>query len=133
MLLLTPLYILLLAISYTVHGKDEIISTELCHNFCIFLKKTCVRYNTPVAICYNGQSLFPNDPSWGGFDVKDDVLDDHSFSRKFYNSEDGTCREQTDEFTLPFNECIGPFGQPRPWGTFTLIRTDDGFVTVGRK
>lgn len=29
-----------------------------------------------------------------------------------------------DYFILPFDECVGPFGPPRPWGKFTLVQKD---------
>ena len=101
---------------------DERIRTELCVDFCLENATACVSYQTPVFDCYNGQVLFPDDPSWGPYDIKDDTLDNVAFARKFYSSKDGTCENQTDELELPFNECVGPFGQPRPWGKFELIR-----------
>ena len=27
--------------------------------------------------------------------------------------------QETSSFTLPLGECVGPFGKPRPWGSFT--------------
>lgn len=70
-----------------------------------------------------------------------------SMKRTFYKSENGSCSnvaklrdvlevverefyfnnfaEQDDDyFILPFDECVGPFGPPRPWGKFTLVQND---------
>ena len=109
--------------SCIIGSKDgiNIIRTDLCDTFCLE-NALCIRYKTPVSDCYNGEALFPNDPSWGPYDVEDDVMDKFTFVRKFYASENGTCRDQTDQFELPFNVCVGPFGQPRPWGKFALIQ-----------
>jgi hypothetical protein len=97
------------------------ISTELCEKFCSE-NTTCLFYETPVVECYNGQALFPDDPSWGPYDIMDDLLNDTSFVRRFYSSTDGSCRDETDLFELPFDECVGPFGQPRPWGIFEVMQ-----------
>jgi hypothetical protein len=104
-------------------NEDEVpvIKTELCKEFCLE-NATCITYETPVSECYNAQFLFPDDPSWGPYDVKDDLLDNLNFARKIYSSTDRRCGDQTDYFELPFNECVGPFGPPRPWGTFELIK-----------
>lgn len=106
---------------------DERIETELCRNFCLG-NETCIKYETPVSECYNGQALVPDDPSWGLHDLRDDIFDNVTFTRKFYASKDGQCDDQTDQFDLPFDECVGPFGQPRPWGKFEIIRISNNFV-----
>eukprot|EP00586_Coscinodiscus_wailesii_P023797 CAMPEP_0172502152 /NCGR_PEP_ID=MMETSP1066-20121228/157160_1 /TAXON_ID=671091 /ORGANISM="Coscinodiscus wailesii, Strain CCMP2513" /LENGTH=46 /DNA_ID= /DNA_START= /DNA_END= /DNA_ORIENTATION= len=36
-----------------------------------------------------------------------------------------TCEDRTDKVMIPFNQCVGPFGDPRPWGTFLLIEEDE--------
>jgi hypothetical protein len=81
-----------------------------------------------MAVCYNGAQLFPNDNnSWGPYDILDariliDENDNTVFRRTFYSSQNGSCRDMpTDEYDLPLNECVGPFGKPRPWGIFSLL------------
>ena len=48
-----------------------------------------------------------------------------SLKRQFFKSADGTCdgtsMEEDNSFILPFDDCVGPFGPPRPWGKFTLL------------
>jgi hypothetical protein len=106
----------------------------------------CKTYTTPLNQCYNAQSLFPDDPSWSVFDIYDE-MSMKSMKRTFYKSENGSCSnvaklrdvlevverefyfnnfaEQDDDyFILPFDECVGPFGPPRPWGKFTLVQND---------
>ena len=127
----------------------------------------CQTYLTPVNACFNGLSLFPDDPSWSEFDIFDtyacserdgdsegwtdngvnlvnwetmsrpgeemkdaapkvaETFDDGSssftFKRTFFQSKDSSCRDPTDEFdALPLNECIGPFGNPKPYGRFQI-------------
>lgn len=105
-------------------SRADFIRTDLYEKYC-YANATCVQYVTPVSDCYNGQVLFPADPSWASYDIKDDVVDNARFVRKFYASESGACQDQTDQFELPFNECVGPFGQPRPWGIFALIQINN--------
>jgi len=100
------------------HSDSPILVTELCVGFCD--GNDCRTYSTPLATCYSGQSLFPNDPSWGDVDFLDAVVDG-TLKRTFFRTNDSTCRDATDEFSLPLNECIGPFGPPRPWGQFSLV------------
>lgn len=70
--------------------------------------------------------MFPGDESWGDSDVRDDNVtftanDERvSFVRTFYSTNDATCGGLSESETLPLNECVGPFGAPRPWGTFVL-------------
>ena len=109
---------------------DGAIRTELCKEFCL---ETGAIYETPVFECYNGRALFPEDPSWGSYDLTDDILDSSTFTRKFYASKDRRCIGQTDQFELPFNECVGPFGQPYPWGKFEHIRSINISVTANKK
>jgi len=77
----------------------------------------CKTYSTPIGVCYNPQVLFPHDEQWGNSDVLDECIGT-MVTRKFFKSIDQSCVRETDNFTLPTNECIGPFGRPRPWGTF---------------
>ena len=103
----------------------------------------CKTYTTPLDKCYNAKNLFPNDPSWSEFDIYD-TLSMKSLKRTFYKSSDGSCSNMIkleellenydnfaeqmndDYFVLPFDQCVGPFGAPRPWGKFTLVQNDDG-------
>ena len=56
---------------------------------------------------------------WGEFDVIDACdIATGMLSRTFYNSTNGTCIDRTGHVSIPLNECVGPFGKPRPWGTF---------------
>lgn len=104
----------------------------------------CQTYTTPLNTCYNAQTLFPDDPSWSAFDIFD-TISMKSMKRTFYKSGDGSCSnvvkvqevletvenrgfyydnlatQEDDYFILPFDECVGPFGPPRPWGKFTLV------------
>ncbi|KAL3801384.1 hypothetical protein HJC23_006994 [Cyclotella cryptica] len=36
-----------------------------------------------------------------------------------------------DYFILPFDQCVGPFGPPRPWGKFTLVQEDELSLDMG--
>jgi len=99
------------------------LNTTLCQDYC---KSGCVSYMTPLFECYSPLQLFPNDSSWG----ENDLLDANvtfsagdgliTFTRSFFLSTDGTCGGVPESQTLPLNECVGPFGAPRPWGTFEL-------------
>ena len=91
--------------------------TELCVGFCN--GSDCEFYMTLLSVCYNGQSLFPNDPSWGDVDLMDEIVDG-MLERSFFRTNDGTCTDETDHLSLPLEECVGPFGKPRPWGKFSL-------------
>mmetsp|Transcript_26447 Transcript_26447/g.57957 ORF Transcript_26447/g.57957 Transcript_26447/m.57957 type:complete len:167 (+) Transcript_26447:91-591(+) len=85
-------------------------------------------YITPTNKCYSSTLLFPNDPSRSGKDVYDTTIVDPQtpkqtmLIRTFYDTEDGTCRGAGDVFRIPLNECVGPFGKPRPWGIFRLVQ-----------
>ena len=106
----------------TTFCKDRVCLTE------------CSQVVTPLGSCYNGRHFSnfdeKNNP-YGNYDIFDELEEDKFnsrflFKRSFYESEDGTCLgDVTDSFNaLPLNECVGPFGEPRPWGKFELI----GFV-----
>jgi hypothetical protein len=91
----------------------------------------CKSYITPLSECYNSGVLFPNDPSWSaGKDVLDIVICQTLIRRIYGNStNNGTCipsstnnpNNDDDQFQIPMNTCVGPFGQPRPWGYFQLV------------
>ena len=124
------------------------LRTSLCVE--ILCSADCVSYRTPLNECYNGAHLFPGDPSWSDFDIRDEVESDTlalffaisnedqniwerraRFSRYFYATKNGSCGgDSTDEFDdLPLDECVGPFGPPRPWGTFSIIKSaEDGDI-----
>jgi hypothetical protein len=98
------------------------LNSTLCEGRCV---DNCKSYVTPLGQCFNGQSLFSGDPSWGVYDMNDAVLSNDSFRRQFFASKDGTCTgESTDFFLLPIRECVGPFGAPRPWGEFSFVDED---------
>jgi len=78
----------------------------------------CKSYLVPVSQCYSPKRLFPRDPQWGPFDVFDVVFRNRSFIRSFYSSTDGICSNRTGSFTVPLGVRVGPFGKPRPTGTF---------------
>lgn len=78
----------------------------------------CKSYNPPLEACYSPLDLWPGDPQWGGSDTLDSCNGTH-LHRSFFASTNGTCTARTDSFSLPLHSCIGPFGKPRPWGTFS--------------
>ena len=78
----------------------------------------CKAYLLPIGACFSPPALFPGDEQWGKFDVLD-VCHSHFLNRSFFASEDGSCRNRTDGFVVPLDECVGPFGLPRPEGTFS--------------
>ncbi len=60
------------------------------------------------------------DATWGDFDILDVCeLSGVVVNRSFYASKDGTCSVRTDGYVLRTQQCVGPFGTPRPWGLFT--------------
>ena len=121
-----------------IDADDLMLKTLLCEDR--GCSDACQSYVTPINKCYNGQELFPDDPSWGEYDVLDmyaclegvyggdggcttsaDLNGPSSFKRTFFASQGSSCSEQTDEFDeVPLDECIGPFGDPRPWGRFEI-------------
>ena len=115
--------LLFTAILFFVCGSraDSILVTELCVDFCD--GRDCRSYQTPLSDCYSGQSLFPNDPSWGDVDFMDEIVNG-MLERTIFGTNDGTCSDETDNFTLPLNQCVGPFGKPRPWGQFSLGKSE---------
>ena len=84
-------------------------------------KEGCVghaaKFDVPVGECFSPTKVFPNSSSWGKFDVLD-ICSKDSLNRTFYASTDGSCSNVTDSYNLELNVCLGPFGQPNPWGIF---------------
>ena len=78
----------------------------------------CKTYSVPLDHCFAPRKLFPGDPQWGTDSILDHCNSTH-LSRSFFAEEDTTCKVKIDGFVVPLGECIGPFGLPRPWGTFT--------------
>jgi hypothetical protein len=96
------------------------LNMTLCTDKCT---GDCKSYVTPVSECYNSGALFPNDPSWSArLDVLDTVIC-QTLIRTIFHTSDGSCTtsDSDDRFQIPLEECVGPFGEPRPWGTFSLI------------
>jgi hypothetical protein len=105
------------------HQQSAMLNMTLCVDEC---RNDCKSYITPLSRCYNPQTLFPNDPSWSPNDVSDTVICQTLTRRIYSKSSNGTCRrhdddDDDDQFVIPLNECVGPFGRPRPWGTFRLV------------
>ncbi len=82
----------------------------------------CKEYEIPLSQCFSPSALFPGDEQWGAHDVLD-VCHGHYLNRSFFSSTDGTCFNRTDGFVLPLDECVGPFGKPRPYGYFSCNAT----------
>ena len=89
----------------------------LCHDNCV---SGCVSYLVPLGTCFSPPQLWPGDPQWGDNDVLDECINASYFRRSFYSSLDGSCVGKTGGFELPIGDCVGPFGKPRPWGSFNL-------------
>jgi len=123
------------------------IRLVICSNRC---SEDCLTFNTPANKCFNGQNLFPNHAEvWGEYDVYDmvslpkvegnepHIVDELNtgrrgevtFTRYFFKTRDSSCdghhfvdvSKATDKYVLPLQRCVGPFGPPRPWGTFEFI------------
>ena len=101
---------------FGVSETPTIVTMKTCASNC---KEDCKVYQSPLNQCNNASRLFPNDPQWGTLDWKDQIYNG-SILRTFYLSSNGTCTTATDNFTIPLNEAVGPIGDPRPCGTFTL-------------
>lgn len=96
------------------------LNMTLCADRC---NADCKSYITPVSECYNSGDMFPNDPSWSaGLDVLDSVICQR-LTRTIFQTSNGSCTtsDSDDRFLIPLEECVGPFGKPRPWGIFALI------------
>ena len=116
---------------------SDILTTLCAERSC---SGNCSIYRTPTSKCYNGHKLFPPNDNltverssqetnpFGSNDILDEVFYGQKnirpwhFKRSFYRSKDGSCSGGiTDSFeSLPFDECVGPFGPPFPWGKFEL-------------
>jgi hypothetical protein len=109
-------------------SEETLLLTTLCtDSTCLCDDDDCKSYLTPMSTCYNGQQLFPLDPSWGELDIWDELLTDLEFRRSFFPSRNVTCSApRTDVYTLPLNECVGPFGRPKPWGRFSCVSSTIG-------
>jgi hypothetical protein len=109
------------------------LRTTLCGDKC---KTHCKHYQTPLSTCFHGASLFPDDPSWNtSASIFDAPINATHFQRDFYEhgrSISHPCQGlPTDGFTLPYDICLGPFGVPRPWGTFHLSDLDTAVIANG--
>ena len=115
-----------------LHQEQELLTILCVDKTCL---ANCTQYLSPVKKCYNGQNLVPSssDNPFGAQDILDEVIHNRNappkaFKRLFFDSTNGSCSGKiTDSFNyIPLNECIGPFGPPRPCGTFHLL--DDSVV-----
>ena len=80
----------------------------------------CRTYRPPVGRCFQPQRLWPGDEQWGDNDVLDRCDAAHGLiNRSFFASSNGTCAHRTDGFSIPHGDCVGPFGRPMPWGSFS--------------
>mmetsp|Transcript_35360 Transcript_35360/g.46831 ORF Transcript_35360/g.46831 Transcript_35360/m.46831 type:complete len:144 (-) Transcript_35360:176-607(-) len=108
--------------------ESSMLRTKMCADFCSV--DNCRTYVTPLNRCYNARHLFPGDDAWSDLDIMDvtmngSTLPSEEFQREFYSTSDGSCGGETgmstDSYTLPFGECVGPFGAPRPWGIMSVM------------
>jgi len=102
--------------SITMEFYNDSITMKACKD----CKSDCVNYKTPIGTCFNPSVLFPHDPQWADFDTKDIYFDSGDFQRTFYESKNGTCVKPTETFTIPLDTAVGPLGDPRPCGIFTI-------------
>lgn len=126
------------------HLSQILITTLYVDNGCIGENYTI--YATPIDECYSGKdsynfdtdlSLFMshNNP-FGDNDITDEMIQENDeiigISRSFYKSTNGTCTGGiTDSFpNIPLNVCVGPFGEPYPWGTLKLISKTKNVATM---
>ncbi|GFH45816.1 hypothetical protein CTEN210_02290 [Chaetoceros tenuissimus] len=108
---------------------DYSLNTTLCTGKC---EGDCKTFVTPVMKCYNGISMFgeSEENPFGAQDILDKIIRGQwsgvaiAIERRFYDSVDGTCsKEKSDQFdSIPLDLCVGPFGEPHPWGTLHLIK-----------
>lgn len=89
---------------------------KVCAKDC---SQDCVEYKTPVEMCYNPLTLFPGDPQWGPYDIKD-TIDKGGVKRTFYLSQNGSCLGEAESAVVPLGVKIGPMGQPRSCGIFRV-------------
>lgn len=104
------------------HHPYYLLNTTLCKDKC--QSDDCKTYMTPLDRCYNPFKLFPFDNSWSDFDIFDSVTTTTtSLNRTIFTTKNVSCTSQSDDdvnFIIPLQECVGPFGKPRPWGIFEI-------------
>ena len=105
----------LLASSAMLAGEENM---TVCGPLLPTCSGDCKTYSVPLDHCFAPPKLFPGDPQWGNENILDHCNATH-LSRSFFAEDDTACSRRTDGFVVPVNECIGPFGVPRPWGIFT--------------
>ena len=114
-------------------------------------EKDCQTYLTPIRTCYSSSKLFPEDPSWSGYDIFDAIVPTSTNTRRrstsstvvstqtnntaagtslllvrtIYQTTNGTCVPSSQDvvFRLELQQCVGPFGRPRPWGIFAVAES----------
>ena len=90
----------------------------------------CLDYKTPIEQCYRPTALFPGDPQWGDYDIKDQRVSDSTLRRSFYQSKDGTCSRPAEVVDIPLHTDLWPMGDPRPCGRF---RVEEYHTPLGSK
>ena len=101
-------------------SKQQLHTTVCLDNKCT---KDCTLppFITPALQCYNVQNqLFGQNDIFDEIFYSSDETLAVAFKRSFFNSTNNTCSGGViDTFDyIPLNECIGPFGPPKPWGMF---------------
>eukprot|EP00312_Isochrysidales_sp_CCMP1244_P039941 CAMPEP_0202756294 /NCGR_PEP_ID=MMETSP1388-20130828/15602_1 /ASSEMBLY_ACC=CAM_ASM_000864 /TAXON_ID=37098 /ORGANISM="Isochrysis sp, Strain CCMP1244" /LENGTH=115 /DNA_ID=CAMNT_0049424145 /DNA_START=11 /DNA_END=355 /DNA_ORIENTATION=+ len=92
----------------------------------------CKSYDLPLGVCYSPPLLFPGDPQWGAGDVLDQCdAAAGILTRTLYSSSGGTCRGGGSPVQVPLDVCVGPFGPPRPSGSFQCLDTPGGEPRCG--
>ena len=102
------------------------LNATLCVEKCF---GNCAHYVTPIGMCYNGFSMFNGKSNpFGEHDILDEPITKKTMGiigvkRSFFNSTNSTCSgEVTDSFNdIPVGKCVGPFGEPRPWGLLKIV------------
>ena len=97
-------------------GSAMVVNQTVCSDKCV---TDCRTYLLPAAQCFSPHLLFPGDAQWGRSDVRD-VPVNGTIVRSFFVSVDSSCENRSDGFAIPTGVCVGPFGQPRPWGRFVV-------------
>ena len=105
---------------------STLLQTTICEDTAC--ESGCVQFITPIDDCFNGWDLFPDaTESWGPYDIVDTIWNDETIERTIFRSMNSTCSSSDDDddndvLMLPLNECVGPFGKPRPWGEFKIVQ-----------
>lgn len=120
-------------------GAKMALNTTLCAEKCF---GDCKHYITPMKRCYNGYSMFQKhgiDNPFGEHDILDEPITSTKktgieivgIKRMFYKSTNSTCSGGiTDSFDdIPIGTCVGPFGDPRPWGLLKIVNALVGLET----